>query len=352
MMERFEICFPLPGTESRTDDKQYLVPHRLPESEPSTGNWDNALAFEYHYTDALPTTVISRFIVQMHKMVHQKTWWRTGAVLQENEETRALVRSFPTEKRIEILVVGSDVQRRLFLAKIRHTFDQIHQGYEGFQEENKIREMMPVPGHPTLPRVSYQDLIKKEGMGETYHIPDGLNERIPISDFLNGIISPEDRRRQGKTEQRKEDEKPSEPPKSAPIPVPKDPKDELRVYQDNRAKILATRWYRLSWLLAGILVLFWPASILYLGWQDTLKEHRKFSQIIAIGKEGWNSMEAWTYMIPILGLALTYFYYAVALRTPSLAAFREGLEKQYRKRLYKEAGLGEPDSEETITPKP
>ncbi|MFM5998233.1 MAG: COR domain-containing protein, partial [Dolichospermum sp.] len=68
MMEKFELCFPVDNIDG------YLIPDLLPKEEPATGEWENVLAFEYHY-NILPSSIISRFIVRMHHLADKKTWW-------------------------------------------------------------------------------------------------------------------------------------------------------------------------------------------------------------------------------------------------------------------------------------
>ncbi|MFM6310883.1 MAG: COR domain-containing protein, partial [Dolichospermum sp.] len=98
MMERFELCFPL-------DDKdKYLIPDLLPKEEPATGEWENVLAFQYHY-NILPSSIISRFIVRMHHLADKKTWWRSGIVLK-SDNNRALVKSDQEDRKIFIFISG------------------------------------------------------------------------------------------------------------------------------------------------------------------------------------------------------------------------------------------------------
>ena len=66
MMQKFQLCFPIEA------DKKYLIPDILPKEEPDTGEWDNTLAFQYHYL-VLPNSIISRFIVRMNHLISKHT---------------------------------------------------------------------------------------------------------------------------------------------------------------------------------------------------------------------------------------------------------------------------------------
>jgi internalin A len=183
MMRKFELCYPFPG-QAHT----YLVPDLLPKEERYTGEWDDALTFQIHY-EILPGSVFSRFIVRMHRCIHQHTVWRTG-VLLALDGNQALVRADLTDNRILIRVRGPAAGRRDLLTRIREQFDAIHHTIQGLQVEEKV----PLPGHPELPPVDYDHLITLEQLGEETFIPQGLAERVSVRDLLNGVESPSTRR--------------------------------------------------------------------------------------------------------------------------------------------------------------
>jgi internalin A len=177
LMQKFELCFPL---EDGTN-KRVLIPDLLPKEEPATGDWDNALTFQYHYP-VLPSSVISRFIVRMHHLADKRTWWRNGIVLKLSNN-RALVKADQEDKRLYIWVSGPIATRRELLAAIRSQLDAIHQSITGLDPKAKV----PIPGHPNAPAVDYVHLLDLEQMGELIFIPEGLKERINVQDLLNGI---------------------------------------------------------------------------------------------------------------------------------------------------------------------
>ena len=75
MMKKFELCYDI------EPDKTFLVPDLLPKDEPIRANWDEALAFEYHY-NVLPVHYYSRFIVRMNSFVYKKRFGASGVVLE------------------------------------------------------------------------------------------------------------------------------------------------------------------------------------------------------------------------------------------------------------------------------
>ena len=180
MMRKFELCFDIES------DKQFLIPDILPKEEPYTGEWDNTLAFEYHYP-VLPGSIISRFIVRMNHYIHQTTYWRSGVVL-EHEGNLALVKADQEDKIIKIRVNGKANTRRNLLTAIRSQFDYIHKTIPGIVPIAKV----PLIEHPEI-ILDYQDLLDLESMGEKDVIVPKLKQRIPLRQLLDGIEEPQNR---------------------------------------------------------------------------------------------------------------------------------------------------------------
>jgi hypothetical protein len=164
-----------------------LVAYLQPLSEPDTGNWDNALRFEYHY-DVLPASVISRFIVRMHRFVSHNTYWRRGVVL-EREGHRALVKADIEDRTISVGVAGRAEDRRIMLDLIRADFERIHETIPKLQ----VSEKVPIVGHPGV-LVDYRHLITLRAVGESTFIPEGMSERISVGVLLGEIETPGHRR--------------------------------------------------------------------------------------------------------------------------------------------------------------
>lgn len=182
MMKKFELCFQFEGAQA----ERYLVADLLPLSEPDTGTWDNALRFEYHY-DVLPGSVISRFIVRMHRFISQHTYWRRGVVL-EREGHRALVRADLEDRTISIYIVGRQNERRIMLDLVRADFERIHETIPKLQ----VAEKIPIPGHPGA-LVDYRHLRTLRDVGEVTFIPEGMSEHIPVAALLGEIETAADR---------------------------------------------------------------------------------------------------------------------------------------------------------------
>jgi internalin A len=182
MMEKFELCFEFPDTP-----EHYLIPGHLQKEEPDLNwNYDNCLAFEYHY-ETLPGSIISRFIVRMNEFVSRKTYWRTGVVLK-HESNKALVKADLEDRKIFIYVTGKEQTRRSFLTVIRSHFDTIHKSIAKIEAKEKV----PIPGYPSV-IADYQHLMNLENAGLKEWIPEGITKPISVKVVLDGIEA-EDKR--------------------------------------------------------------------------------------------------------------------------------------------------------------
>ncbi len=171
IMEKFELCFEFPDVKNRI-----LIPDLLSKQEPDI-NWDyeNSLRFELHY-DVLPSSVISRFIVHLHKLASKNTYWRTGIVLAK-DKAKALVKADIEDRFIYIYVTGE--QKRELLQTIRVTFEKIRSTIA------KLVVKEQVPYENVL--IPYQHLVAAEEMGEEQYTVYELRKRVNVKKLLNGI---------------------------------------------------------------------------------------------------------------------------------------------------------------------
>ncbi len=176
MMKKFELCYDI------EPDKSFLIPDLLPKDEPFTGEWDGALAFQYHY-NVLPTSIISRFIVRMNAFVH-KTVWRSGVVLKSGGNT-ALVKADTEDRKIFIWVSEDVTTRRDFLSAIRLEFDAIHKTIAKIEATEKV----PLPNYPKADPVDYQLLLQLEQKGIlTHHVQADTDlVEVTVRDLLDGV---------------------------------------------------------------------------------------------------------------------------------------------------------------------
>jgi internalin A len=152
-MRRFELCIAFPNEEGR-----YLIPELLDKREsPRAADFepDECLNFEYRYK-MLPEGLLPRFIVRSHLLSTRQPRWRTGVILQfENNE--ALVKADVQERKVMIRINGDTSARRDLLAIIRADLEDIHERIGRLEPT----ALVPVPEHPSL-SVDYDELVAFE----------------------------------------------------------------------------------------------------------------------------------------------------------------------------------------------
>lgn len=177
MMKKFELCYDI------EPDKSFLIPDLLPKDEIYTGEWEDALAFQYHY-NVLPSSIITRFIVRMNAFIHQHTLWRTGVVLKREGNT-ALIKADIEDKKIYIYVSGKQDTRRELLAMIRGGFDAIHKTIAKIE----VTEKVPLPNAPEADPLNLSLLQQAASEGRE-SLPVQVGDRIIdliVKELLNKV---------------------------------------------------------------------------------------------------------------------------------------------------------------------
>jgi len=178
LMRRFELAFIYPE-----DGERYLVPQLLSIQTPvEADQFDRgtALEFEYKYPVIMPEGLIPRFIVRTHSWSEGLPRWRSGVML-EMGDSRALVRGYPSERRIRISVTGSENDRQGLLDAIRYDFEHVHGDVKGLEVDEQL-----LPALADIP-LSHEQLLAFEKAGVTeYPLLVGGNViRISVKDTLD-----------------------------------------------------------------------------------------------------------------------------------------------------------------------
>ncbi|MEH1942797.1 MAG: leucine-rich repeat domain-containing protein [Nostoc sp.] len=193
LMKEFKLCFAL-----ECYPPQFLIAGLLPKDQPDeTKLQGETLEFQYHYK-VLPESIISRFIVITHEKIHNQIYWRSGVMLQYQENNEiyniARIKADPEDKKIFITISGRKETRRLFLGILRDVFQKIHNTLPNLE----ITEWVPVPKHPNHPPLDYQELLGLESMGESIITIGKLKLKLDLRQLLDGYESVESRRKSQK----------------------------------------------------------------------------------------------------------------------------------------------------------
>lgn len=137
LMQKFELCYPLPNTQPDA----WLAPQLLPPSKPTElSNWeqpgDLVLRFNYEF---LPKGMISRLMVRQHRFVPRPDLgWVTG-VLFERDGSQVLVEVSP--KGGEIVLRSKGIDRKALLSVIAAELDALNDTFSGLRE--KVSKLVP-----------------------------------------------------------------------------------------------------------------------------------------------------------------------------------------------------------------
>ncbi|WP_244917970.1 leucine-rich repeat domain-containing protein [Nostoc linckia] len=181
LMKEFELCFAL-----ECQPPQFLIAGLLPKDQPEeTKLHGETLEFQYHYK-VLPESIISRFIVISHEKIHNQIYWRSGVMLQYQENNEiyniARIKADPEDKKIFITISGRKETRRLFLGILRDVFQKIHKSLPNLE----ITEWVPVPNYPEHDPLKYSELLGLEEMGETHKVIGELKLKLDLRQLLDG----------------------------------------------------------------------------------------------------------------------------------------------------------------------
>jgi len=216
LMEKFQLCFRLPGKAER-----YLVPELLDENQPDLKTLldEPGLGFRYQY-EVLPEGLLPRFIVQTqaHSEANPQWRWRTGVVL-DRDECRAVVRADVRERRVDIHIAGNEPRRRGLLAIIREKFDEQHRDLKGLS----VDERVPLPGEKDASgkdvTVSYRHLLELEADGVATIRPEKVRRNLSVSTLLNGVEADREKRKQDLKEILRRDELLAPSPRRTDMPI-------------------------------------------------------------------------------------------------------------------------------------
>jgi internalin A len=140
LMMRFKLCYEIPYRP-----KTYIAPQLLSPNQPEY-DWDdtNNLILRYQY-EFMPKGMLTRFIVEMHKLIDSDLVWKEGVILK-NENACAEVIEAYYKNEIRIRITGK--LKKPLLENIRHEFRKIHDSYnkpEDPPEKHRLRYQEFIP---------------------------------------------------------------------------------------------------------------------------------------------------------------------------------------------------------------
>jgi small GTP-binding protein len=194
LMERFEMCFTLSGTEDANRPypiQRWLVPGALAKSQPDAvraGEWQapDAVRLRYLY-DPLPQGVLPRFIVMTHLLSEGEPRWRFGVVLHDGA-ARALIRKGQKET-VEVTVQGPPADRAKLVKTVRGYLARIHADLPG----PKPREHQALAGTEDYREVEQLRELEEENVPIVTKTAAGTNRKVSATEELNRTSAEEPR---------------------------------------------------------------------------------------------------------------------------------------------------------------
>ncbi|MCW9683227.1 hypothetical protein FJR41_020935, partial [Dolichospermum planctonicum UHCC 0167] len=134
LMMRFKLCYPIDG--QYIAPKLLIAPQLLDINQPEyTWNSENNLILRYKY-DFLPKGIITRFIVEIHRLIEeQKQVWRSGVIINKNQTRAEIIQNY-NQKEIKIRVAGN--RKKELLTIITHELEKIHSSFERLQYDTLV----------------------------------------------------------------------------------------------------------------------------------------------------------------------------------------------------------------------
>jgi internalin A len=130
LMKNFKLCYEIPHRP-----KTYITPQLLSANQPaySWNDTDN-LIVRYKY-DFMPKGLLTRFIVEMHRLIDNDLVWKEGVILTQDNARAEVIETY-YKKNIRIRISGP--LKKPLLEAIRHEFNKIHDSYERLRYQEYI----------------------------------------------------------------------------------------------------------------------------------------------------------------------------------------------------------------------
>lgn len=177
LMKQFQLCYSL-------DSETVLIPQLLDVVEPEFEfDYASSLQFAFLYDDFLPLSILSRFMVKVHKDIRDKQCWLTGVVLKdERSGSIAVVKADAEKRRISIWVNGP--RRKEYLHFLWYSLREINSSFEKLP----VRERIPMPDDPER-TADYETLLKHVKRGNDIYYAEGSDKEYSVKALL-GLVQP------------------------------------------------------------------------------------------------------------------------------------------------------------------
>ncbi|MCP4700740.1 MAG: hypothetical protein GY862_28380, partial [Gammaproteobacteria bacterium] len=207
-MERFQLCYRLPGEQDI-----FILPDLLPSDRPKEKTLkfakQQALSFDFDFEGFLPRHLISSFIVRRHTEIVDNLVWQNGVRLRAKTlEAEALAQADYHARRLSLWVTGRQAGRYFavlhdeIMQMLERMPDLPYDEFTGLPESARTSEAIRSVARQVVPRADFRDLLAKEAAGErkftckygTYNLTEVLKimpeekrrEQAPVQIHIEG----------------------------------------------------------------------------------------------------------------------------------------------------------------------
>lgn len=197
LMMKFKLCYEIPDRP-----KTYIAPQLLSPNQ-SKYDWDdtNNLFLRYEYV-FMPKGMLTRFIVEMHRLIDGELVWKEGVILKDENARAEVIEAYYKKDEIRIRISGK--LKKPLLENIRHEFRKIHDSYnkpEDPPEKHRLRYQEFIPCNCSVCKGSQTphsyplSKLQERLRNQTHEIEcdqppyNKVNVRSLIDDVLSGGFS-------------------------------------------------------------------------------------------------------------------------------------------------------------------
>ncbi len=182
LMKNFKLCYEIPHRP-----KTYIAPQLLSPNQPEYP-WDDTdnLILRYEY-DFMPKGMITRFIVEMNRLIDSELVWKEGVILTDPNARAEIIEAY-YKKEIRIRISGR--LKKPLLEAIRHEFRKIHDSYEKL----RYKEFIPCncttcKGSQTPHAYSLKRLEERLRNQRNEIECDISYEMVSVNNLINDVIA-------------------------------------------------------------------------------------------------------------------------------------------------------------------
>jgi internalin A len=186
LMMRFRLCYEIPNRP-----RTYIAPQLLSPNQPKY-TWDSHdnLILRYRY-EFMPKGMVTRFIVEMHKLIAGDWVWKDGVILQADNTRAEIIEAY---YRNEIQIRVSGFPKKSLLERVRHEFGKIHDSYDRLRYQELIPCNCPTCKGSQKPHFYDLKRLQERLTNQSYAIECDIPPyaKVSVQSLIDDVLRPRD----------------------------------------------------------------------------------------------------------------------------------------------------------------